>query len=99
MTSPSHSLLSKPFGYRREREALRTRTRFVIVAKSFVSIAHLHQTFGSAVVALNTEGSRILVGDMQESVYFAVYKAPENRLLPFRLAWVRRARAQTARRR
>jgi len=42
-----------------------------------------NKTFGSAVVTLNTQGSRILVGDMQESVYFAVYKAPENRLLVF----------------
>jgi len=59
------------------------RTRSVLIAQSFESIAHLHQTFGSAVVTLNTQGSRILVGDMQESVYFAVYKAPENRLLVF----------------
>jgi splicing factor 3B subunit 3 len=59
------------------------RTRSVVIVQSFESIAHLHQTFGSAVVTLNTQGSRILVGDMQESVYFAVYKAPENRLLVF----------------
>ncbi|KAK0448811.1 mono-functional DNA-alkylating methyl methanesulfonate N-term-domain-containing protein [Armillaria borealis] len=32
---------------------------------------------------LNTQGSRIIVGEMQESVSFAVYKAPENRLLVF----------------
>ncbi|KZT22240.1 hypothetical protein NEOLEDRAFT_1181118 [Neolentinus lepideus HHB14362 ss-1] len=42
-----------------------------------------NKTFGSAVVSLHTQGSRILVGDMQESVSFAVYKAPENRLLVF----------------
>ncbi|TFY66687.1 hypothetical protein EVG20_g4405 [Dentipellis fragilis] len=42
-----------------------------------------NKTFGSAIVSLNTQGSRILVGDMQESVSFAVYKAPENRLLVF----------------
>lgn len=34
-------------------------------------------------MTLNTQGSRILVGDAQESIYFAVYKAPENRLLVF----------------
>ena len=41
------------------------------------------KTFGSAIVTLNTQGSRIIVGDMQESVVLAVYKAPENRLLIF----------------
>ncbi len=41
------------------------------------------QTFGSAIVSLNTQGSRIIVGDMQESVHFTVYKQPENRLLIF----------------
>ena len=61
----------------------KTRTRSVVIAQSFESIAHLHQTFSSVVVTLSTQGSRILVGDMQESVYFAVYKAPENRLLVF----------------
>ncbi|EPT04569.1 hypothetical protein FOMPIDRAFT_95487 [Fomitopsis schrenkii] len=39
--------------------------------------------FASAIVSLSTQGSRILVGDMQESVFFAVYKPPENRLLVF----------------
>ncbi|KAI0315698.1 CPSF A subunit region-domain-containing protein [Amylostereum chailletii] len=42
-----------------------------------------NKTFAAAIVSLNTQGSRILVGDMQESVAFAVYKAPENRLLVF----------------
>ncbi|KAF7428013.1 pre-mRNA-splicing factor rse1 [Pleurotus ostreatus] len=42
-----------------------------------------NKSFGSAIVSLNTQGSRILVGDMQESITFAVYKAPENRLLIF----------------
>ena len=43
----------------------------------------ISQTFGSAIVTLNTQGSRIIVGDMQESIVYAVYKAPENRLLIF----------------
>ncbi|KAI9571126.1 CPSF A subunit region-domain-containing protein [Boletus coccyginus] len=42
-----------------------------------------NKTFSSAIVTLNTQGSRILVGDMQDSISFAVYKAPENRLLIF----------------
>lgn len=42
-----------------------------------------NKTFSTAIVSLNTQGSRIIVGDMQESIYFAVYKAPENRLLIF----------------
>ncbi|KAL9708619.1 pre-mRNA-splicing factor rse1 [Leucoagaricus gongylophorus] len=42
-----------------------------------------NKQFASAIVTLTTQGSRILVGDMQESVYFAAYKAPENRLLIF----------------
>ncbi|KAF7971621.1 hypothetical protein HWV62_20728 [Athelia sp. TMB] len=42
-----------------------------------------NKTFACAIVSLNTQGSRIIVGDMQESLSFAVYKAPENRLLVF----------------
>ncbi|KAF7796648.1 hypothetical protein EIP86_007831 [Pleurotus ostreatoroseus] len=42
-----------------------------------------NKTFNAGIVTLNTQGSRILVGDMQESIFFAVYKAPENRLLVF----------------
>ncbi|KAJ6518066.1 Cleavage/polyadenylation specificity factor, A subunit, partial [Mycena vitilis] len=42
-----------------------------------------NKSFASAIISLNTQGSRILVGDMQESVSFAVYKPPENRLLIF----------------
>jgi splicing factor 3B subunit 3 len=41
------------------------------------------QSFASAIVTLTTQGSRIVVGDMQDSVSFAVYKPPENRLLVF----------------
>ena len=40
-------------------------------------------SFSSPIVSLNTQGSRILVGDMQDSISYAVYKAPENRLLVF----------------
>ncbi|KZS98614.1 hypothetical protein SISNIDRAFT_515078 [Sistotremastrum niveocremeum HHB9708] len=36
-----------------------------------------------AIVALETQGSRIIVGDMQESIHYAVYKPLENRLLIF----------------
>lgn len=35
------------------------------------------------VTTLNTQGSRIIVGDVQESIHYAVYKAPENRLIVF----------------
>ncbi|KAH9839239.1 CPSF A subunit region-domain-containing protein [Rhodofomes roseus] len=42
-----------------------------------------NKSFASAIVSLSTQGSRILVGDMQESVFYAVYKPPENRLLVF----------------
>ncbi|OJA18672.1 hypothetical protein AZE42_08861, partial [Rhizopogon vesiculosus] len=42
-----------------------------------------NKTFSTAIVSLNTQGSRIIVGDMQESIHYAVYKAPENRLLIF----------------
>lgn len=41
------------------------------------------QNFGSAIVTLSTQGSRIIIGDMQESISYAVYKPPENRLLVF----------------
>ncbi|KAK0505095.1 CPSF A subunit region-domain-containing protein [Armillaria luteobubalina] len=42
-----------------------------------------NKTFASPIISLNTQGSRIIVGEMQESVSFAAYKAPENRLLVF----------------
>ncbi|KAL4078566.1 CPSF A subunit region-domain-containing protein [Scleroderma yunnanense] len=42
-----------------------------------------NKSFSSAIVTLNTQGSRIIVGDMQDSIFHAVYKAPENRLLIF----------------
>jgi splicing factor 3B subunit 3 len=35
------------------------------------------------IVSLNVMGPRIIVGDMQESLYFATYKAPEKRILVF----------------
>ncbi|KAE9403897.1 hypothetical protein BT96DRAFT_964384 [Gymnopus androsaceus JB14] len=41
--------------------------------------SHLLRPF----VTLSTQGSRIVIGEMQESVSFAAYKAPENRLLVF----------------
>ena len=34
-------------------------------------------------MTLNTQGSRIIVGDAQDSLHFCVYKPPENRLLIF----------------
>ncbi|KAH8814685.1 CPSF A subunit region-domain-containing protein [Flagelloscypha sp. PMI_526] len=37
----------------------------------------------SAIISLTTQGSRIVIGDMQESVMFATYKGAENRLLVF----------------
>ncbi|KAF8512400.1 CPSF A subunit region-domain-containing protein [Gautieria morchelliformis] len=42
-----------------------------------------NKSFPSAIITLNTQGSRIIVGDMQESIFFAVYKSPENRMLIF----------------
>ncbi|EAU90941.1 pre-mRNA-splicing factor RSE1 [Coprinopsis cinerea okayama7 len=42
-----------------------------------------NKSFTTAIVTLTTQGSRILVGDMQESVQYVVYKQPENRLLTF----------------
>lgn len=42
-----------------------------------------NKSFANAITTLNTQGSRIIVGDAQDSVTFAVYKAPENRLLAF----------------
>jgi splicing factor 3B subunit 3 len=41
------------------------------------------QSFATMVTTLNTQGSRIIVGDVQESIHYAVYKAPENRLIVF----------------
>jgi len=41
------------------------------------------QSFASVIVTLNTQGSRIIAGDAQDSLHYCVYKAPENRLLIF----------------
>lgn len=42
-----------------------------------------NKSFANAITTLNTQGSRIIVGDAQDSVIYAVYKAVENRLLAF----------------
>lgn len=42
-----------------------------------------NRQFATAVVTLNTQGSRILAGDLNQSIYYVTYKAPENRLLIF----------------
>ncbi|ORY72192.1 splicing factor 3b, subunit 3, 130kDa, isoform CRA_b [Leucosporidium creatinivorum] len=42
-----------------------------------------NKSFATMVTTLNTQGSRIIVGDVQESIHYAVYKAPENRLIVF----------------
>ncbi|POY74330.1 hypothetical protein BMF94_2524 [Rhodotorula taiwanensis] len=39
--------------------------------------------FSTMIMTLNSQGTRIIVGDAQESIYYAVYKAAENRLLIF----------------
>ena len=41
------------------------------------------QVVPNLVVGLQTQGSRIIVSDVQESVVFVVYKFQENRLIPF----------------
>ncbi|KAJ7736727.1 CPSF A subunit region-domain-containing protein [Mycena maculata] len=40
-----------------------------------------NKSFGSIIVTLNTQGSRIVVGDMQQSLTFIGYKPAENRLI------------------
>ncbi|KAA1111956.1 pre-mRNA-splicing factor rse1 [Puccinia graminis f. sp. tritici] len=42
-----------------------------------------NKSFGSAIISLSVQGSRILVGDSQDSVSYAVYKPAENRLIVF----------------
>lgn len=41
------------------------------------------QTFPTAIVSLQTQGSRILVGDQQESIFYVAYKPQENKLIVF----------------
>ena len=41
------------------------------------------QVVPNIVVGLQTQGSRIIVSDVQESVVYVVYKQQENRLIPF----------------
>jgi len=41
------------------------------------------QMLMTAITSLTTQGSRIIVGDGQQSLFYCVYKAPENRLLVF----------------
>jgi len=38
---------------------------------------------GSQIVSLNTQGSRIVAGDVQEGITFVAYKQAENKLIPF----------------
>ncbi|KAG9012521.1 pre-mRNA-splicing factor rse1 [Tulasnella sp. JGI-2019a] len=42
-----------------------------------------NKNFPSAIVTLTTQGSRILVGDMQQSIFYVTYKQGSNRLLIF----------------
>ncbi|KAJ9476414.1 Pre-mRNA-splicing factor RSE1 [Pseudozyma hubeiensis] len=42
-----------------------------------------NKSFATAVVSLDAQGSRIVIGDMQESIVFASYKPLENRLVVF----------------
>jgi splicing factor 3B subunit 3 len=51
--------------------------------RAYAELFRTPKSFPSAIVTLNTQGSRIIVGDMQESTFFAAYKSPENRLLIF----------------
>ncbi|EJD52535.1 hypothetical protein AURDEDRAFT_111199 [Auricularia subglabra TFB-10046 SS5] len=39
--------------------------------------------FTTAITSLSTQGARIIAGDAQQSIFFCVYKAAENRLLVF----------------
>ena len=41
------------------------------------------KTVGQQIVSLQTQGSRIVVGDVQESVSYVVYDHQENKLVPF----------------
>jgi splicing factor 3B subunit 3 len=42
-----------------------------------------NKNFPTSIVAIQTQGTRILVGDMQESVSYVTFKPSENRLLIF----------------
>lgn len=42
-----------------------------------------NRSYPSTITSLHTQGSRIVVGDMQESTIFTTYKAMENRLITF----------------
>ena len=42
-----------------------------------------NKSFATAVVSIDAQGSRIVVGDMQESIIFVSYKSLENRLVIF----------------
>lgn len=41
------------------------------------------QQFPTGIVSLSTQGSRILVGDLQESIFYVAYKQAENKLIVF----------------
>lgn len=42
-----------------------------------------NKNFPQSIVSIQTQGSRIIVGDMQESAFYVTYKSSENRLLIF----------------
>ncbi|KAJ3911039.1 Cleavage/polyadenylation specificity factor, A subunit, partial [Lentinula edodes] len=48
-----------------------------------VRSSNIVQTFASPIITLNTQGLRIIVGEIQDYVSFVAYTAPENRLLVF----------------
>ena len=65
---------------RKTENKVRSRRRFV---RNIADISPRLQSFATMITTLNTQGSRIIVGDIQESIHYAVYKAPENRLIVF----------------
>jgi hypothetical protein len=48
-------------------------TRFEGTDVVIMTAIGLHKSEGSVIITLNTQGSRIIVGDMQETLFFAVY--------------------------
>lgn len=41
------------------------------------------QNFATMIKTLSTQGSRLIVGDVNESIFYVTYKSPENRLIVF----------------
>lgn len=62
---------------------LKERELIHFLSPPFIALYHPSQSFPTAIVGLDIQGTRIAVSDQQESVFFVSYKPQVNKLIPF----------------